>query len=412
MSLNSANMTPPLREIVARYMTVKRSFADANTLSIEDASLISRVQGRYSASFMGMLHGDSAQAYDELDAELRPHNLFALFREHENSHIVHVVQGRINATRTTNVWLPIVLFVLTVLSVMFTGTLIAMGEIGLSDPAQAQAIEDNIFGNLWRGLPYAIGVLLILGGHEMGHYLQMRRYGVASSLPYFIPSFGISPFGTFGATIVLREPLKNRKILFDMGMTGPLVGVVIAIPILLIGLSTSSVMPMSGGLIEGNSVVYFLSKVLVFGRALPDGQVDVLVNQLAWAGWTGLFVTALNLTPLGQLDGGHVLYALAGDYARRFYYPLLAIMFFLTLFYSAAWMLLVVLILVMGRYYAVPLDDITPLDNRRQWMGVGMLVLFGVLFVPVPLSQYGVNDGLIAGFLAVSTWTLFRRWGR
>jgi Zn-dependent protease len=392
-------------------MTIKRSFADASVLSIEDASLISRGQGRYSASFMGVVR-DSAVAYDALDAELRPHNLFALFREHENGHLVHVVQGRAHTPHIPNVWLPMVLFVLTVLSVMFTGTLIATGEIGLSDPTQAQAIADDIFGNLWRGLPYAISIMLILGGHELGHYIQMRRYGVASSLPYFIPAFGISPFGTFGATIVLREPLKNRKILFDMGMTGPLVGFVIAIPILLIGLATSPVLPMSGGLIEGNSAIYLLSKIVVFGRALPDGQVDVVVNQLAWAGWTGLFVTALNLVPLGQLDGGHVLYALVGDYARRFYYPLLAIMGFFTLFVSAAWMLLVVLIVVMGRYYAVPLDDITPLDNRRQWVGVGMLVLFSLLFVPVPLSEYGVNDGLIAGFLAVSSWIVFRRWER
>ena len=170
---------------------------------------------------------------------------------------------------------------------------------------------------LWRGLPYTIAILLILGSHELGHYFAARHHKLAVTLPYFIPAPFISLIGTFGAFIQLREPMRNRKVLLDVGAAGPLTGLVFAIPILLIGLATSQVGPIQpGGMVEGNSLLYALAKIIVFGRFLPNGSVDVYVNQLAWAGWTGLLVTALNLIPIGQLDGGHILYSLIGERAR------------------------------------------------------------------------------------------------
>ncbi|MBL8157735.1 MAG: site-2 protease family protein, partial [Anaerolineae bacterium] len=136
--------------------------------------------------------------------------------------------------------------------------------------------------------------------------------------------------GTMGAFIQLRQPMRNRKVLFDVGASGPLVGLLFAIPILFIGLSSAQlgqIIPGVPYLYEGDSLLYAFAKTLTFGRFVLDGAWDVMVtsSQLAWAGWTGLLVTALNLIPIGQLDGGHILYALIGERARRLYYPILLI---------------------------------------------------------------------------------------
>ena len=132
----------------------------------------------------------------------------------------------------------------------------------------------------------------------MGHYFAARHHKLAVTLPYFIPAPFISLIGTFGAFIQLREPMRNRKVLLDVGAAGPLAGLVFAVPILLIGLATSSVGPLQvGGMVEGNSMLYALAKMIIFGRILPNGAVDVYVNQLAWAGWTGLLVTGAEPDP-------------------------------------------------------------------------------------------------------------------
>jgi Zn-dependent protease len=274
----------------------------------------------------------------------------------------------------------------------------AAAEIAQTDPAAARSILDNLFRELWRGMPYGGAIMLILGAHEAGHYIMIRRHGVASTLPYFIPMpfIEINPFGIFGAAIGLKGPIRNRKHLLDIGVAGPLAGMIFAIPILLIGLATSPIIVPTGGPVEGNSVLYAMAKLVVFGQFLPNPEADVLVNQLAWAGWTGLFVTSLNLLPLGQLDGGHVLYALFGDYARRFFMPLIATVVFLLLFVSSLWAILLVLLLLVGRYYAVPLDTITRLDKRRRWVAISAILLFVATFVPNPLSMGGVAQGILA----------------
>lgn len=164
-------------------------------------------------------------------------------------------------------------------------------------------------------------------------------------------------------------------------------------PILLIGLATSPVTQPTGGLVEGNSILYAMSKFVIFGEFLPNGTVDVLVNQLAWAGWTGLFVTALNLIPLGQLDGGHILYATLGETARRLYYPLLGVMLLMMFFVSDVWLMLFVLLFLFGRYYAIPLNNITRLDKNRRNLALVTFGIFLLIFVPIPLSIVGEPTG-------------------
>ena len=238
----------------------------------------------------------------------------------------------------------------------------------------------------WRGWPYALSLILILGTHELGHYFAARYHRVNVTLPYFIP-LPIGFFGTLGAFIQLREPMRNRKILFDVGVAGPLAGLIVAVPVLLIGLATSHVEPLPDEtyVLEGNSLLYAAAKLVVFGELLPNGEEDVFINQLAKAGWTGLLITGLNLIPLGQLDGGHVIFTLIGKHARRLYLPVLGTFVVLSL-YSSAWLPWTLILFFVGRLYAVPLDMITPLDTRRRWIGYAALLIFVLVFVPLPLQ--------------------------
>jgi membrane-associated protease RseP (regulator of RpoE activity) len=178
--------------------------------------------------------------------------------------------------------------------------------------------------------------------------------------------------------------------LLDVGAAGPLAGLVFAIPILIYGLSKSPVLPLPASYqLEGNSILYLLAKFVVKGQVLPSGGFDIFLGQVAMAGWVGLLVTGINLIPVGQLDGGHIAYALFGDRARLLYWPVLAALVILVAFTMAfvgipAWLLFVVLIFFLGRIYAVPLDDVTPLDGRRRLIAIISLILFFLVFVPIP----------------------------
>jgi membrane-associated protease RseP (regulator of RpoE activity) len=178
--------------------------------------------------------------------------------------------------------------------------------------------------------------------------------------------------------------------LLDVGAAGPLAGLVFAIPILIYGLSISPVLPLPDTYaMEGNSILYAIAKFAVKGQMLPSGGQDVYLSQMAHAGWIGLLVTGLNLIPVGQLDGGHIAYALFGKRARRLYWPVLAALAVLALFTMIfagipTWLVWVVLIFFLGRIYAEPLDDVTPLDHRRRLIAIISLILFFLVFVPIP----------------------------
>jgi membrane-associated protease RseP (regulator of RpoE activity) len=191
-----------------------------------------------------------------------------------------------------------------------------------------------------------------------------------------------------GAFIRLKAPVKNRRALLDVGAAGPLAGLCFALPILLYGLATSPVgpLPTDGYIAEGNSLLYLLAKLAIFGRILPSGGIDVSLNQVAWAGWVGLLVTGLNLIPVGQLDGGHVAYVLLGKKARQLFWPIIIGLGALVLLTGTVmWALWIVLLYYFGRFYAEPLDDVTPLDSRRRLVAIFTLFLFVLVFIPIPI---------------------------
>lgn len=378
-----------MRERVGEVLVIETAHFDAGAFLEDDNDILMTMLwagSEFVAGFNGHLVINSEAAYEQLDQALKPLNMFPIFRQAGGYHVVIVLEGRVSP-RPRTWWPNLLLFIATFFSVLLIGHNIALNEIAGLDLAHAEEIAANGWAELWRGWPYATAILLILGAHELGHYFAARRHNLAVTLPYFIPMPFLSLFGTFGAFIQLREPIRNRKVLMDVGAAGPLAGFVFAFPILLIGLSMSQVGPVpEQGLYEGDSILYALAKIITFGEFLPSNGVDVFVGQLAWAGWTGLLVSALNLIPVGQLDGGHILYALLGHHARKLYYPLMATLALLV-FVSNVWLMWLLLLMFFGHLYATPLDMITPLDRRRQWVGVAALVLFVLSFVPAPLTQ-------------------------
>ena len=250
----------------------------------------------------------------------------------------------------------------------------------------------GFFGEVFAyGGMYASALMTILLAHEMGHYVMARVHGVDVSPPYFIPGPPVVSFGTFGAFIRLREPVTDRRALMDIGAAGPLAGMVVALPVLLAGLHLSEVGPLSpGGLYEGNSLLYLAAKWWVHGP-IPPGY-DVFLHPVAFAGWVGLLVTALNLFPVGQLDGGHVAYALFGNRAvglnRAVFGGLLGLGIALFVFEGQAVWAVWVMILVLTGIEHPPMSDLSaPLDRRRRGMGWLCMVIFVLSFTPVPMSD-------------------------
>ncbi len=382
-----------LRVAVAAVLLIEQeSFLQTEDEDPVNSQIIGGMGSHLVATFEGALLLDSEEAYEKLDQLLAPTNHLAVFREAKSDnpaikHTVHIITGRLNP-QPRPWWPNLLLFIATLFSVLLVGTDLAINQIADTNLPLARELYQRQLLELPRGLPYALSILLILGAHELGHYFAARRHNLAVTLPYFIPLPIISLFGTMGAFIQLRQPMRNRKVLLDVGAAGPLAGLVFAVPILLIGLSQTRLIPVGGGgFYEGDSIFFATAKIITFGKFYPDGAMDVCINcdQMAWAGWTGLLVTALNLIPIGQLDGGHVLYALIGERARRLYYPLLGVMVALV-FVADTWFIWVLLLLFFGRVYATPLDMITPLDNRRRMVAIAAMIAFVLIFIPAPLA--------------------------
>lgn len=205
----------------------------------------------------------------------------------------------------TKYGLNLLLFVLTTISVFWSGA-------ALLDDTLAESLDPRHLLQIWRGWPFGLPLMAILVAHESGHYVAARLHRVPASLPFFIPLPKLSPFGTLGAIIGMSGRIRSRVALLDIGAAGPLAGMIVALPVLAIGLSKSPILPNSEHYTqEGQSLLYMLMK-RVFAGPIPDGS-DVQLHPTAMAGWVGLLVTMINMLPWGQLDGGHIAYALFGE---------------------------------------------------------------------------------------------------
>ncbi len=239
---------------------------------------------------------------------------------------------------------------------------------------------------LYRGIPFSFTLLLILGTHEMGHYLVSRRHHLDVTLPYFIPAPPI-PFiiGTFGAFIRIRSPIKDKRALLDVGCAGPLTGVLVSIPVILIGLKLSTITVMGGGeetLTLGEPLLFKLLSWVALGSMTPEQ--NVILHPVAFAGWIGLLVTALNLIPVGQLDGGHVAYALFPEYHRYISLGVLGLLVVCGVVFWQGWLFWAGLIAFLGWRHPPPYQFWVPLDRRRRVLGIITIVVFVLTFTPAP----------------------------
>lgn len=285
------------------------------------------------------------------------------------------------------VLVPAALFVATLATTLWVG-----GALGIAaespelfrDPDATRSGLEWILVWVRHGIPYSFSLLFILLCHEFGHYLTARAYRVDASLPYFLPM----PFtivGTLGAFIRIRSPFPNRRALLDVGLAGPIAGFVVCLPLLAAGVAASRPgEPIPGGIQFGEPLA-FQAFAAAFGPVVPEGEV-LYLSPMGLAAWFGLLVTAINLLPMGQLDGGHALYAVLRERAARLSKTVHLLMFPLAV-WSPTWLVWGLLCLLLGarRPHPPTLDDAAPLGRRRRLLAGAGLAIFAVCFTPEPV---------------------------
>lgn len=401
--------------IPARYQTFREMPADeaqklateiralvANDLAIESVQT-TRDQRQGAVVVQGRLLRPSHQVFSRWLAALNQMGYTPMLRPQPGGAPdevkLHIMAG-VAPIRTSNGWINLILFVLTLFSTLWIGSLFSTMPLPTLD-----SIPDALIAIVVHGWPFAVTLLAILTAHEFGHYFAARYHKLAVTLPYFIP-FPLPPIGTLGAFIRLKEPVPDRRKLFDIGVAGPLAGFALALPLLFYGLSSSPVLipePSPGAWVEGNSLLYYAAKFITFGKTLPNALTgeDVLMNQITTAAWIGLLVTALNLLPVGQLDGGHTVFALFGEKARYANLVTIGAMvifavagleqvqqllpFLRAVGFTGWFVWLGMIFFLIGPYHPPALDDVTRLDTSRRWLGYIMILIFILTFVPVPL---------------------------
>lgn len=324
----------------------------------------------------GRLRRDSGDERERLETALEPLDVSHYYERVNGSTVATVTHPEAPAIPPEWKW-NLAGFLLTVLSTLWAGTYLegAPWDFFLRQP-----------GRLVEGVPFAASLLAILAAHELGHYVAARRYGLHVTLPFFIPMPFLSPIGTLGAVIKMKTPIYTRRMLLDVGAAGPLAGIVVAIPVAVYGIAHSPILPVEGasGLQLGEPLLFKLLLAAV-APEIPPGH-DLYLDSIAFAGWIGLFVTALNMLPIGQLDGGHVLYALLGrgqHWLGRLFFLALVVMGW----WWQGWFLWAALLLLLVRIKHPPvLDPGAGLDRRRRIAGWLAVAVFVGCFTPVPFE--------------------------
>jgi len=308
--------------------------------------------------------------------------------------ITYAVQKKPSFFSKNRLWLNVLLFVITVFSTFFVGFSWSINykyaEV-LGETNELPISLDLIFDPqiIFLSFLYAVVLLGILLAHELGHFLTCRYYHIDATLPFFIPAPTI--IGTMGAFIKIRSPITRKRQLFDIGVAGPLAGFILAVPTLLVGLSLSKVvapLPKEGGFVLGEPLLLKIFSSLLFRGAPPNS--DMILHPIAFAGWVGILVTALNLFPIGQLDGGHVFYALLGKKSGKYSRYILFVFVFMGIFFFYGWLVWALLISVMGLKHPKILDEDTPLSPKRKIIGVVVILIFILSFIPAPIKGYNL----------------------
>lgn len=331
--------------------------------------------------FRGRLLESSAAVYQKLKSAFSPRTVPLVQPGGADATLIVLLPGEVQrkeSERTVRPWLHWLLFTLALATTTWAGA--ALQNIDLfRHPERFTA-----------GLPYSLALMAILGIHELGHYFTARRNGMQVTPPYFIPV----PFalGTFGAFIRMRSPVENRRHLFDVAVAGPLAGLAVAIPSLLAGLKSSAITfdVAPGGTPVTSSVLFALLSKISLGQTLEAGQ-SVLLSPLAFAGWLGLLITALNLLPIGQLDGGHIARAMFGQRSGKVISSLsIWGLFLLAVFVWPALLMFALIVFFIAGRTSPPLNDVTPLTSGRRRLGYAAFVILALILIPLPYSLWSV----------------------
>ena len=318
--------------------------------------------------------------FERLRLEFKDRMLIPILRYQGGEHTLSVVKRP--EIKTRGLWLNTILLIVTIMTTIYAGAYLWASYDGNND----MWLMENY---LWGAIFFALPLMAILGTHELSHYIAAKRCGVAASLPFFIPS--IPPLGTFGAFISMRDPIPDRRSLVKIGAAGPLGGLLVTIPVTLIGLwLTSMGDPTSGAVGDGGAVavsIQPLYELLEYLIPLPE---NVTLHPTAFAAWVGFLVTAINLLPAGQLDGGHVARGLFGEKAKYLSYATVVLLLILGMSYTG-WLIFAILIVFLGLKHPAPLNDITKLDLRVKVLGIATLLVLLVTFSPIPLVEISPN---------------------
>ena len=295
-------------------------------------------------------------------------------------------------------WLNILLFVLTIASTFFVGLSWSLSykygnAVDQDFPFNFRAGLFDDRGIVALSVLYSVVLLVILLGHELGHYLACRRYRIDATLPYFVPAPTL--IGTLGAFIKIKSPITRKRQLFDIGAAGPLAGFILALPALVIGLSLSKIAPTPQGdgvLVFGEPLLFKFIVGILFAN-IPPGHV-ILPHPVAFAGWVGVLVTAFNLFPMGQLDGGHIFFAMFGRKAMIVAKVFLGAFVVMGVFFWVGWFVWALLILLLGLKHPRVADEDVPLSPGRKVIGVLIVLIFAISFIPAPIQGLNLFDVL------------------
>jgi len=319
---------------------------------------------------VGTVHEPLAASIAGIQGLFKARDMVAYVSRRAGEH--EVAYGHAPKLKPARRWVNLVLFLATILTTLFVGAF-HLGHNPLQHPLE-----------LLYGLPFSLSIILILGSHELGHYLVARRLGVDATLPYFLP-VPHPMTGTMGAFIRIRSAVPSKGALVKVGLAGPLVGFLVALPVTLIGLRLSTVVDKQAGqgIQLGSSVIFRLLSEVWHPNLPPDK--DLMLHPVAFAGWLGFFVTALNLLPAGQLDGGHIAYAVLGRFRKAFGWVVVGLLALMGYFWLG-WPFWAVLIMVSGLRHPQPLDDISPLTKTERLLALAGLLLLLLTFMPAPFG--------------------------
>ncbi|KAA0004102.1 MAG: site-2 protease family protein [Thermoplasmata archaeon] len=343
-------------------------------------SIYERKEGDVLAFYVDIPYDEEILEYrfEELRMELKKMNLIPILRREEGEYVLFIAEKPF--LRTKPPWINLLLFFATIITTMLSGSILFLETWSWK--------ELFAFHNLLNGLIFfSFPLLAILGVHEWGHYFVSKRHGVAASLPFFIPvpPNPFLPLGTLGAVISMREPIPDRKALIDIGIAGPLAGFLISIPVCLVGLFLMEQNPIEA---TGEGLAIHFPILLTALSEFFTFPSNIVIHPTAFAGWVGLLVTAINLLPAGQLDGGHIARGVLRE--KHKYASFIAVAFLLSISFigGGSWMFMAFFIIFfIGMGHPPALNELVSLDAKRKLLALIALLIFIVSFTPIPISS-------------------------